>query len=71
VVITFYTPLLCTTLVDERDLFKATGHEAKDMMSEKMVGLVNLIRCGWAFCPSHFAPTVKWGSPRNAKLRKH
>jgi len=23
------------------------------------------------FCPSHFAPTVKWGPPRNAKLNKH
>jgi len=34
-------------------------------------GLVNLLRCGWAFCPSHFAPTVKWGPPRNAKLNKH
>jgi len=33
-------------------------------------GLVNLLRCGWAFCPSHFAPTVKWGPPRNAKLNK-
>jgi len=25
-------------------------------------GLVNLLRCGWAFCPSHFAPTVKVGA---------
>jgi len=25
-------------------------------------GLVNLLRCGWAFCPSHFAPTVKVGT---------
>jgi len=33
-------------------------------------GLVNLLRCGWAFCPSHFPPTVKWGPPRNAKLNK-
>jgi len=34
-------------------------------------GLVNPLRCGWAFCPSHFAPTVRWGPPRNAKLNKH
>jgi len=34
-------------------------------------GFVNLLRCGWAFCPSHFAPTVRWGPPRNAKLNKH
>jgi len=25
-------------------------------------GLVNLLRCGWAFCPSHFAPTIKVGT---------
>jgi len=35
------------------------------------LGLVNLLQCGWAFCPSHFAPTVKWGPARNAKLNKH
>jgi len=33
---TFYTPLLRITVVDERDLFKAAGHKAKDMMSEKI-----------------------------------
>jgi len=33
---TFCTLLLRTTLVDERDLFKAAGHKAKDMMSEKI-----------------------------------
>jgi len=25
-------------------------------------GLANLLRCGWAFCPSHFAPTIKVGT---------
>jgi len=44
---------------------------ATDTVTSVWFGLVNLLRCGWAFCPSHFAPTVKWGPPRNAKLNKH
>jgi len=34
-------------------------------------GLANLLRCGWVFCPSHFAPTVNWGLPGNAELNEH
>jgi len=45
--------------------------ETQDQVSDQQSGLVNLLLCGWAFCPSHFAPTVKWGPPRNAKLSKH
>ena len=46
-------------------------HSWSTLQTHLWFGLVNLLRCGWAFCPSHFVPTVKWGPPRNAKLNKH
>jgi len=40
----------------------ADSDPVEDAAHRVWFGLVNLLRCGWAFCPSHFAPTVKVGT---------
>jgi len=61
-------------LNEQQDVFTKLLYHSNDNCSisaSTWFGLVDLLRCGWAFCPSHFALTFKWGLPGNDKLNKH